>query len=300
VTDSTAADTPATDPTSGVDDLPGDLDVRLVTADMDGTLLDADSRVPESFWPVLDEMGRRGIAFAPASGRQYATLRRLFDRVADGMVFIAENGGMVVRDGERLSVTTMRRDGAHAIVRAARGARGYVRGGDGHGGTGGGVGTVLCGVESAYIERHDPRFVDECRTYYARLDLVDDLAAVDDEVVKIAVFDFDDASVVLPELREFTESHQVVVSGKHWVDIMPADVDKGVGLREAQRALGVTPAQTVAFGDYLNDSALLAGADWSFAMANAHPDLAAQARFRAPANTEAGVVTVLRRLLDPA
>ncbi|MFN8085781.1 MAG: HAD hydrolase family protein [Microbacterium sp.] len=92
-------------------------------------------------------------------------------------------------------------------------------------------------------------------------------------------------------------THQVVVSGRHWVDVMNTTVDKGVALRSLQRALGVTPAQTAAFGDYLNDLEMLRAADWSYAMADAHPDVAAVARHRAPSNAEAGVVSVLERLL---
>ncbi len=51
------------------------------------------------------------------------------------------------------------------------------------------------------------------------------------------------------------------------------------------------------FGDYLNDLDMLGRAGLSFAMANAHPDLLARARFIAPPNTEGGVVTTLHRLL---
>ena len=61
--------------------------IRLVVADMDGTLLDADGVVPDRLWPLLDLMRERGIAFCPASGRQYATLLRalLLARRGDGL-----------------------------------------------------------------------------------------------------------------------------------------------------------------------------------------------------------------------
>jgi hydroxymethylpyrimidine pyrophosphatase-like HAD family hydrolase len=36
----------------------------------------------------------------------------------------------------------------------------------------------------------------------------------------------------------------------------------------------------------------------SFAMSNAHPEVLARARFRAPSNVELGVLTTIRRLLD--
>lgn len=78
-------------------------DIRLVVSDMDGTLLTPDGGVPESFWPLLEVMHARGITFVPASGRQYATLARLFDHSSQGISYIAENGGLVVHNGETLS-----------------------------------------------------------------------------------------------------------------------------------------------------------------------------------------------------
>ena len=42
---------------------------------------------------------------------------------------------------------------------------------------------------------------------------------------------------------------------------------------------------------------MLDAGEWSFAMANAHPDLKRAARYIAPANTEHGVLQVVRRLV---
>ena len=86
------------------------IDPRLVVTDMDGTLLDADSNIPERLWPLLRQMKERGIVFAPASGRQYFTLASLFEREIEGMPIIAENGGFVVRDGKEISSITLDRD----------------------------------------------------------------------------------------------------------------------------------------------------------------------------------------------
>ena len=78
---------------------------------------------------------------------------------------------------------------------------------------------------------------------------------------------------------------------------MADGVDKGTAVEALQRGLGVTPAQTVAFGDFHNDLGMLARAEWSFAMANAHPDVLREARHLAPPNTEQGVLRVLEALL---
>ena len=88
------------------------------------------------------------------------------------------------------------------------------------------------------------------------------------------------------------------MSGHHWVDLMGAGVNKGVAVRRLQERLGVTRAETVVFGDYLNDLEMLDEAAGSFAVANAHPEVLERARFRAPSNLDHGVVTTIERLLE--
>lgn len=78
-------------------------DVKLVVCDMDGTLLDGDGNVPDDFWPIVDAMHERGIVFAPASGRQHATLAKLFSTRETIQTFVADNGTRVVRDGESVN-----------------------------------------------------------------------------------------------------------------------------------------------------------------------------------------------------
>lgn len=261
-------------------------DVRLVAVDMDGSLLDDAKRIDPSFWPLLDTLVARGVTVAPASGRQYATLRRQLGR--DDLVYVAENGAHVVRDGAPLAVHGLETRVARDVVRAVR--RLAAGGAD--------VGVVLCGLRSAYVERVDAPFLAQCEPYYALLEQVPDLTAVQDTVLKVAVYDFGPAATGAgPALTSFGGVARVLVSGAHWVDVMSPDADKGHALRDVQRALGVGPEQTVAFGDYFNDIGMLEAAHWSFAMDNAHPDVRAHARFVAPSNNDNGVVRTLRTLL---
>ncbi|MFE1664469.1 Cof-type HAD-IIB family hydrolase [Microbacterium sp. P02] len=263
-------------------------DIRLIAADMDGTLLDGDGEVPDTLWPLLERLSAAGVEFVPASGRQLATLRRTFGAASDRMSFIAENGTFVVRGHEEVSVDAMDPVFVDALVRRLRELA--LGGLD--------IGVVVCGKESAYIERADAAFLGEAEKYYARLTVVDDLLAPDDAILKIAIYDFGSAEErTAPALADLAESHQVVVSGHHWIDVMELGVNKGVALQTLQRALGVTRSQTAAFGDYLNDLELLDAAEWSFAMENAHEQVAARAAHRAPSNLEHGVITTIERLV---
>ncbi len=260
-------------------------DIRIVVTDMDGTLLTNEHTIPDGFWPLLEIMRERGVLMVPASGRQLAGITRLFPDTA-GMAFIAENGTYVERDGQEVSCTTLQRAAvADAIARIR--ALGDLE-----------TGVVVCGKESAYIERSDDAFVEEVSRYYGKLAIVDNLDEVRDDVLKVALFSFADiATAVYPHLGNLATHPQVVVSSPHWIDIMDPDVNKGVGLRALQKATGVGRHQTAVFGDYLNDLEMIEEADYSFAMANAHADVARRARFGAPSNDDAGVVTTVAQLL---
>ena len=78
-------------------------DLRLIAVDMDGTLLDGEGRIPDTLWPLLERLRERGNHFAPASGRQLATLPEAFSAHRDELVFIAENGAHVVSAGVEVS-----------------------------------------------------------------------------------------------------------------------------------------------------------------------------------------------------
>lgn len=283
-------------------------DIRLVVADMDGTLLDEESRIPEGFWKTLVDLRARGIEFVPASGRQYATLRNMFAQraaeVLDGgeLSYIAENGNVVAVDGEIVEVHGVDLAIARStidMVNAAVAADEYD------------MGLVLCGLKTAYVQRTDKPFLDEVGKYYAALKIVDDLHDVlefavepddyvpgDEILLKLAILDFDSSErMANDKLAHLKDDYQVVVSGEHWVDIMDPDTDKKQGVEALRRVLGVSAAQTAVFGDYLNDLLMLEAGDWSFAMANAHPDLKEAARYVAPSNVDHGVLQVLDRLI---
>lgn len=273
----------------------GPQDIRLVVADMDGTLLDGQSRIPEGFWQMMAKLRAAGVEFVPASGRQYATLCNMFAEKADGLSYIAENGNVVAVDGVVVETHGVDVDVTRRVIDLVDDAVQQGR----HD-----IGMVICGLKTAYIQRDDDAFVAECGKYYAALKIVPDLHDVldgipeQDAILKLAIFDFGDVESTTSELfLPLANDYQVVVSGAHWVDIMDKNVDKKQGVLSLQRHLGVTPAQTAVFGDYLNDLEMLEAGEWSFAMGNAHPRLKESAHYIAPTNIEHGVLQVVDRLV---
>ncbi|HEY5833329.1 MAG TPA: HAD-IIB family hydrolase [Streptomyces sp.] len=92
----------------------------------------------------------------------------------------------------------------------------------------------------------------------------------------------------------------VTMAGAGIVELLPLGLTKATGLSLAARRLGVTPAETIAFGDMPNDLPMFSWAAHGVAMANAHPELKAVADEVTASNDEDGIAVVLERFFGPA
>lgn len=279
---------------------------RLVVTDMDGTLLNEDKEVPDSFWPVVNQLLERGVHFAPASGRQYATLAHQFSPIANRIPIIAENGNYVACSGETVSVTSIDhgvvKQLVHEIRRFNESRVEQERTP---------LSVIICGAASAYVEFFPSHFgiaesvqrsqFEEASKYYLKLQKVDDVidAAAEDDIVKVAIFDpYDVEDETAPRLRAVSDELRAVVSGAHWLDLIDSSTNKGTALGELQKALGVAKEETLCFVDYLNDLELIDYSGRSFAMENGHPEIKCRATDIAPTNAEEGVIVTLKALFD--
>ncbi|MDE5977629.1 MAG: HAD family hydrolase [Turicibacter sp.] len=259
---------------------------KLIATDMDGTLLTTKKQLPPNIFNVIDRLHERKIKFAVASGRQYYTLLKDFEPVKDEVTFICENGAIIFDKGENIFCDEMAYEDIEKLMAVIRQIdHAY---------------PILCGEKSAYIESVEPVFKKNADMYYARCEVVEDLleAAKKDRICKVAIFDTLDAQTnVYVQLKSFNDQFKVSLSGHEWVDIMNATVNKGEAMRLIQKIYGISYDETMAFGDYLNDYEMMQTCYYSYAMANAHPDLKAICHFEAPSNDEYGVIQIIEKFL---
>ena len=254
---------------------------RLIALDMDGTLLDGDGRVPDAFWPLLETARSRGVTLAPASGRQLATLQQMFPDCED---FIAENGAVVARGGTVVSTTALPEAPVQRLLSALPSAPFAAH-------------AVVCAPSVAATATLPPAVDAEVDKYYASRTLLGDGSA--SPTIKIALYVESDAERdAYPWVRELVPELRAVVSGKHWVDLMHPDADKGLALAQLAEAMGVAMSETAAFGDYLNDLGMLRVAGHAVAMGNAHEDVKAVADEVVGTNTDGAAVARLAKWLS--
>lgn len=260
--------------------------IKLIASDMDGTLLNSQKRLPGDILPVVRALRAQGTSFVIASGRQYAALVRDLGELAPEVIFMAENGAVIMERGEQLFIDALPAREVRRVIEATRGMPG--------------MHPVICRAGVALVEESAPQeFIRNVGMYYAETQVVPDLLAVSDrfdDVCKVAFYDEGDAGAhEYPILRElFSDDLAVILSGYSWVDIMKPGVHKGSAMRILQQQRGVSPAECMAFGDYLNDREMLEAVGESYAMDNALDEIKQIARYIAPGNDEDGVMRVIK------
>lgn len=261
--------------------------IKLVISDMDGTLLNQDKQIPESFREILPQLEEKGIRFAVASGRQYPTLQDLFKRAQQEIIYIAENGGLVEYQGEILASDLMEKKDLLAMMKLSKQYSGTC--------------FLVSSEKMAFIEQpQEQHILEEIQSYFHHLQIVEDLTRIEQPLLKFSIYHPEEIQGALFEaFSPFQKEYHVVIAGEHWIDISPLETNKGKAVRQVKEKLGITSEEVMIFGDQLNDAPMMQEAKWSYAMKNANPELKKFAQYETKfSNTEEGVVATLRELLS--
>ncbi len=262
--------------------------IRLIATDIDGTLVkDSTPWVYPEILTAIREWTDRGGYFCVASGRQYYSIRHMFEQVADRILYLAENGAHV-RCGEKdILVQKMRRDYVEELMRQLRT---YYEDCD----------VIVSTTNGSLLESHNDEFVRFiAEGYHNKYRVVEDVLAEPEEIIKIAIRRKGSIrelgeKVLIPQWKDKIKA---CMAGEEWVDFMDASVDKGNALKVLQQYLGVTAGETMSFGDNDNDIGLIEAAGESYAVENGRESVKARAKHICPSYHEKGVYQVIDRLL---
>lgn len=258
------------------------MSVKMICSDLDGTLLQYGRKTlePEVF-ALIEGLWERGILFCPASGRQYTSLRALFTPVAGHCAFLCENGGVLYKEETCIGKTPMPRALAEEI------AWDFWERSEGQGEV------MLSGQNCAYLMDRGLGMLDRVRFIGNRYRHIQDPAQVPEEIVKVSVYLHEGVEAYVDRFVPRWQQANCAVAGPFWIDTTLAN--KGTGVRALCGALGIDPAEVLAFGDNYNDTAMLDLVGWPYIMDSA----AAPLRARYPRHTPRPE-DVMRALLEGA
>lgn len=259
--------------------------IKLIVSDMDGTLLNDEKKIDPEIYGLLHSLKANGIRFVVASGRQYPSLKRHFREHLQDVVMIAENGAFVMDADKELLAAPMKKEVvAHCLD----------------------VITSLEGVEPLLCARHcsytrSPELLEFLASplFQYEMRLAEDLYAVEEDIIKVSIISHagESAQSCYDKLRPLLDQDiNLVISGDGCLDTGIRGVTKGTAVAEMQKQWGITPEETVAFGDQYNDVEMFGQAYYSYAMEGAAEGVKAAARFQAGSNNHGSVVKVIRSL----
>lgn len=260
--------------------------IKMVVSDIDGTLLTegTDQMNPE-YYEVIRELKKKGILFVAASGRQYASMKYVLAPVAEDLIFVSENGANITQNEKDLINIYMDQESSKEIIEFMR--------------TLPDCDSMLCTPRTQYLEKRNEKLLDWLQNgYRSHVEVVDDLMDYIDQANKFSIFREGGAAAIGQQVVDrFSDKLSVAVSGSVWIDIMNQGMDKGSTILQLQEKMGITPEETIVFGDNCNDLGMFRCAVETYAVATAHPDLIAAARHVIPGPDENGVLQTLKEVL---
>ncbi len=255
--------------------MPDPAPIRLIAVDIDGTLLDAASRIPDANRRALQAAAARGIEVVLATGRAFHHARPVAERLGTPVTLIVNNGALVkTPEGETLARRPVPRGLARSLVADTRPFR---------------EGAALIfdrPDDRQYVyERidwsHPQRrwYYDRNRVYMTRVDPLE--RALDDDPVQVAFTGgVADMRVLAGRVRGLPSARTLTVTLTEYeqrdfslLDVTAEGCSKGAALGDWAARRGVPPAGIMAVGDNLNDLDMLELAGHPVVMGNAVAEL---------------------------
>ena len=257
--------------------------IRLVAADLDGTLLGAIAVLTQRTAKALDMIRAKGVAFTICTGRSFYELGDLPKTLKLDKPVICRNGAEIV---DPLTGETLFR----RLIPAGKGAA-FIRFCLENG-----VDVCLTDKNSAYMPRNSAfagffTLAGRTMTLFENAPPLESL-----EYYKIILLRDQPQYAQARGAAERLGDMRIIGAAEEIDDIIAPDAHKGDGLKWAAEYLGAGREGCCAFGDYANDVPMLQYAGLSFAMENAGEDARAAADFVAPPNPADGVAQVLEAL----
>ncbi|MBQ6395294.1 MAG: HAD family phosphatase [Atopobiaceae bacterium] len=260
--------------------------IKLILADMDGTLLADRAGVPPETFELIEALAEYGVLFGTASGRRGGVLHEMFAPVADKMDFIASNGMEVFAGGECI----FRRD--FDIDNMAELGRFIAQYDHLHLTTGNDDVTWVYDEPekfAGFVARHT-------WTNYTPGPIPPDGKSCCGVVICMDPDRFVESADML--IREFGDRYSFGRTGSGVaIDFTEADVSKATALDVLMEHYGITRDEVLMYGDAMNDYALMEHAGHAVCVANALPEIMEISERVIESNIEHGVQKDMARIL---
>jgi Cof subfamily protein (haloacid dehalogenase superfamily) len=274
--------------------------VRLLLADVDGTLVTREKTLTARAKDAVGKMRAAGVEFAITSGRPPRGMQMLIEPLALTTPIAAFNGGLFVRPD--LSVLEQRVLQANIIEPAMEIMREHQ------------LDTwIYRGTEWFVRERHGPHVDREEWTVKFAPTVVADFTGLTDNVAKLVGVSDDLEAVARCEraVRErFSDDMQAQQSNPqrephplasaarsqpYYLDVTHPDANKGAVVLSLSKMLGIAPEEIATIGDMPNDISMFRKSGVSIAMGQSSDEVKSAATYVTTSSEEEGFANAVER-----
>jgi Cof subfamily protein (haloacid dehalogenase superfamily) len=283
--------------------------IKLLTLDLDGTLLNSSGQIPEANRQAIRQAEEKGVLVTIATGRRFRDAQPVGIELGLNAPLITHNGALLkyAENGETVAYSLLSRETSLEILRVGNEFGGdALVSADPHG-----IGTLYYDRVSdnniplqRYITWSKTLHGDEAEKALRRVD--DLLKAIDgSEVIHIT---FSGTCAAMHEMRQVLESElqdTVTILATIYphldftlIDILPPDSSKGVAVEKLALIEGLNSDEVMAIGDNFNDIEMLEFAGTAIVMGNADPRLLERKEFYTTvSNDENGVAEAIKQFI---
>ena len=270
-------------------------DIKIIVLDLDGTLLTSDKKISPRNYAALEQAAEKGIHIVPSTGRFYDGMPAVVRELPFVRYAITVNGAEIYDAREdrvlhRAEMTAEQAEEVFAFLDTLPVVYDCYQDGWGW------MEKALYDRAGDFIE--DPKVLSMVKDLRTPVEGFRELIRSRNRgVQKIQMFfkDMDKRAESLPLLRQRFPGLNVTSYITNNLELNSLDAHKGVALLKLCDILGVDPAQTMAFGDGLNDITMLQTAALGVAMDNAYPEVKEAANFITDTNDHDGVAKAIEQ-----
>lgn len=237
--------------------------IKLIATDLDGTLLQ--NYLPDCSQEaiaLITQLVQQGVYVLPASGRQYPNLRRMFAQVDGELMYLCENGALVMYRDQVMLKRSFERPLALELCHMVMDDPDCE--------------VLISGERTSYLIPKSEEYVTYMRDHIKNdVTIVGAPEEIAEPIIKVSYYtqaENRDRVTAFFE-QQIDDRCLIVVSGNEWVDFAPKGTSKGAALAAIGEQMGIAPEEMMAFGDNENDRSMLELVGHPYLMRHCNPSM---------------------------